>query len=105
VVGPSVSDTAQATRQGGIPATWTIDLYGKAGSVPLSSEAFTTIDRFGRVYRLTVARTRRLPTQILAGKRLQLRLGTAMLPGEGRMRWIPQGHLAPVEWSFALETH
>lgn len=107
VAGPAVPVSGQPVPAPASPATWQVELRGTRGRVPLDPAAFEAIDESGRVHRLQVqdAAPRRLPRTLTPGHAVRFALfDPAFETGEGRMRWIPVGHLAPVEWDFVVET-
>lgn len=103
VVGPGVPNQGLPYQGPTSQVTWTVTLRGISGIVPVDTAAFNTIDEFGRVYRLQLSPSAPLPRELKAGQRTTFKLATSMHTGEGRMRWIPSGHLAPVEWDFTVE--
>ena len=44
-----------------------------------------------------------LPAAVLPGQKVSFALKAVVATGEGRLRWIPSGHLAPVEWDYTVE--
>lgn len=104
VAGPEVPNEGLPVQAHTSPATWTVTLSGAVGAVPLDPATFQAVDEHGRIYRLDLLAQPPLPTSVPPGATVRFRLFAAHFAvGQGRLRWIPTGHLAPVEWDFTVE--
>ncbi len=105
VTGPEVPNEGLPYQAPTSPATWLLTLSGATAAVPLDPATFQAVDSAGRVYDLSVVPGRPVPRQVAPGETVSFGLSTTSFAvGQGRLRWIPSGHLAPVEWDFTVET-
>lgn len=101
VTGPEVPNEGLPVKPETTPAQWTVELSQATTTLPVDARAFEAIDGSGRVYRLAATGA---PSAVAPGQDLTFTLRSpAFEVGEGRVRWIPSGHLAPVEWDFTAE--
>jgi hypothetical protein len=103
VAGPEVPNVGLSAAYTTSPATWTLTLSHATKAIPLSASAFNAVDDSGRIYRLSVVKDSTLPPSITPGQTVTTKLFATVATGEGRLRWIPTGHLAPVEWDYVVE--
>lgn len=104
VAGPEVPNQGLPYQGPTSPATWTVTLTEATGRVPLDPETFQAVDGRGRIYRLGVVAGQPLPARVLPGATVRFKLFAPQFAvGQGRLRWIPTGHLAPVMWDFTVE--
>jgi hypothetical protein len=104
VVGPEVPVEGSLLSQTSTPATWTVTLSSATAALPVDPATFQAVDETGRVVGLHLVGP--APAQVVRpGTTVRFQLHDPAFPtGEGRLRWIPSGHLAPVEWDFVAET-
>ena len=103
VTGPEVPNEGLPTQAPTSPATFLLTFSQARGVVPLAASAFKAIDDEGRVYTLTAPSGSSVPATVRAGQTVSFKLFANVATGEGRLRWIPSGHLAPVEWDYVVE--
>lgn len=103
VTGPAVPVSGQAYQAPTSPATWTVVLRHASAPLRLDPAGFQAIDESGAVHDLQPQGNP--PPVVRPGRTVRFTLfSPAFETGEGRLRWIPSGHLAPVEWDFVVET-
>lgn len=101
--GPDVPVTGQAHRAPTSPATWHLVVTTVAGAVTVLPDQFQAVDSQGGIHALRALQ--KPQTTVPAGSATRFDLFSDAFPtGQGRLRWIPNGHLAPVEWDFVVET-
>lgn len=104
VTGPEVPIQGLPYQGTTSPATWTVTLTEATGQVPLDPATFQAVDDHGRIYRLDVVAGAPVPTSVPPGATVRFKLFAPQFAvGQGWLRWIPAGHLAPVEWDFTVE--
>jgi hypothetical protein len=103
VTGPDVPVTGQAHPAPATPATWHLVVHGIAGAVPVVPATFQAVDARGAVHDLRALQAP-APTVTVGGTTAFELFCRDFPTGEGRLRWIPSGHAAPVEWDFVAET-
>jgi hypothetical protein len=103
VAGPEIPNVGLPKGFSTSPATFTLTLTDASTTIPLSTSAFNAVDDSGRIYRLSLPTGSTLPAAIAPGETVTTKLFATLSTGEGRLRWIPSGHLAPVEWDYTVE--
>jgi hypothetical protein len=105
IVGPAVAEPG-AIPPTTVRSTFTATIATRFGMLPLSTAAFTIIDEQGHVHRpsLSTASGRPLPSRIVPGHPVTLRLTTVLPVGAGLLAWAPRGSTPVVSWDFDVET-
>jgi hypothetical protein len=111
VVGPSVPEAVSERAQDGddnsetAPCKFTATFASASGEVPLRAGDFTILDERGRAHavRVTAANGGPLPSRVLPGRPVALRISATLPEGEGALRWAPNGPRVLAGWVFGLE--
>jgi hypothetical protein len=105
MVGPKVPEDGKFPVPPTSPATFVVTLSHASGVVPISADAFALVDERGTVRHpaITAAGGGALPTRVLPGKTVSLRMHDVIPTGDGGLLWKPEGRHAIVSWDFVVE--
>jgi hypothetical protein len=105
MVGPTVPEDGRFPVPPTSPATFVLTLSHASGMVPIRTGAFALVDERGHVRfpRITVVGGGALPTRVLPGRTVKLRLHDVIPTGDGGLLWKPEGRHAIVSWDFNVE--
>jgi hypothetical protein len=105
MVGPKVPEDGKFPVPSTSPATFLVTLSHASGVVPISADAFALVDERGVVRHpaITAAGGGPLPTRVLPGRTVSLRMHDVIPTGDGGLLWKPEGRHAIVSWDFVVE--
>jgi hypothetical protein len=105
VVGPKVPEDGRFPVPPASPATFVLTLSHASGVVPISAGAFALVDERGTVRHpaITAVGGGPLPTRVLPGRTVSLRMHDVIPTGDGGLLWKPEGRHAIVSWDFVVE--
>lgn len=103
--GPQVPVHGALVALSAVTCTFTVTLSGATADEPLDLGQWSAFDHLGRTYRLDlVAGTVPLPPVLHPGQRVTAFLRATLPPGEGIVRFAPDGHAVAADWDFSVET-
>jgi hypothetical protein len=104
VSGPVVPGEGLPYQAAATTATWTVTMSHASGRVPISPNAFSSIDSLGKTYHPGfVPGQPRPPALLRPGQSTSFELRTVMPVGEGAMRWAPAANELLATWDFVVE--
>jgi hypothetical protein len=105
MVGPKVPEDGKFPVPPTSPATFLVTLSHASGVVPISADAFALVDERGGVRHpaITVRGGGPLPSRVLPGRTVSLRMHDVIPTGDGGLLWKPEGRHAIVSWDFVVE--
>jgi len=106
VSGPTVPEEGRFPIPKTSPSTFTVTFVSASAPIALTPKQFATIDEEGRLHtlRITTLNGGPVPSRILAGESLTLKLYAVLPVGEGRVLWAPiSGKRPVVQWDFDVE--
>jgi hypothetical protein len=111
-VGPSFPTWVAAAAQAGtlsegsaVPATFTVTVIARRGTVPLWAAAFSILSAAGQLLHPAISGPggKPAPATLRAGQHLNLTVNAKLTEGDGSLRWAPAGAQVVSGWLYQLE--
>lgn len=111
-VGPSFPTWVSAAAQAGtlsegsaVPATFTVTVIARRGTVPLRTSAFSILTAAGQLVHPAISGPggKPAPAALRAGQHLNLTVEAKLTEGDGSLRWAPTGARVVSAWLYQLE--
>lgn len=104
VAGPEVPGAGLPYQAPSTTCTWTVTMARASGTIPISVDAFNSLDHLGAVYRpKPVPGQPKPPAAVKPGQTVTFELRVVMVVGEGVMRYAPDGTHIAASWDFVVE--